>query len=88
MSYYILGVVVAFVHTYPRTSRGMIPTVISSLIWPLTVPVAPFFWLYFWYRKPRTEQDLIDQHCRESYLVCQVKVAQAVEELRKEGRIR
>jgi hypothetical protein len=60
MSYYILGVVVAFVHTYPRTSQGVIHAMIVSMIWPLTVPAAPFFWLYFWARKPRPERDLVD----------------------------
>jgi hypothetical protein len=95
-SYYILGAIVAFVHiwTQLRQVTSVIVVLIVALIWPITVPLAPFFWIYKWGTKPRFERDMarsMAQYKKElpyAYsLFVNQKVHDELDRLEKEGRI-
>jgi hypothetical protein len=67
MSYYVLGVLVAYVHFLPRQkgyNRALVVLCVAML-WPITVPLAPCFWLYCALTRPRPEttlQELLDYY--------------------------
>ena len=61
MSYYVLGVLIAYVYFLPgQEGRYRAVTIlVTAMTWPITVPLVPFFWLYSCLSRPRPERDLI-----------------------------
>ncbi len=83
MSYYILGVLVAFVYSVThRRHFSVLMVLIAAMLWPIMVPIAPFFWGYWWIKTRRLIRD-VRKAC-ESLPPKEINWSEFMEDFRKQ----